>query len=116
MRARGVVVAASTLALMVVPAFVSGVASSVAGARQECTITGTAADDQINGTTKDDVICGKAGQDDINGLEGNDVIRGGQGDDGGGQPVCAAPIHRRRPACDGVMHAPAFFGLHGGAA
>ena len=115
MRARGIVVAASTLALIVAPAFVSGIASSVAGARQECTITGTAADDQINGTTKDDVICGKAGQDDINGLEGNDVIRGGQGDDGTGQPVCAAPIRRTRaPACNGIMHLPSFFGLQGG--
>jgi Ca2+-binding RTX toxin-like protein len=99
---------------MVGPAFVHGVVSSVAGARQECTITGTAANDQINGTTKDDVICGKAGQDDINGLEGNDVIRGGQGDDGTGQPVCSAPIHRRRPACDTVMHVTSFFGLQGG--
>src|SRR4051812_50042856 len=97
MRARGILIAVSTVGLMVAPAFVSGLASGVAGARQECTITGTAADDQINGTTKDDVICGKAGEDAINGLEGNDLIRGGQGDDGGGQPVGAPPVRRTPP-------------------
>jgi Ca2+-binding RTX toxin-like protein len=113
-RARGIFVSIATVGLMVGPAFAHGFLSSVAGARQECTITGTAADDQINGTTRDDVICGKAGQDDINGLEGNDVIRGGQGDDGGGEPVCTAPIHRRRPACAGLMYLPSFFGLQGG--
>src|SRR3954468_12781372 len=100
MRARGIFVGIATVGLMVAPAFASGVLSSVAGARQECTITGTAADDDLNGTTKDDVICGKAGSDSINGLEGNDVIRGGQGDDGSGTPLCVdnggggAPIRR----------------------
>jgi hypothetical protein len=100
MRARGIFVSIATIGLMVGPAFANGVLSSVAGARQECTITGTAADDDLNGTTKDDVICGKAGSDSINGLEGNDVIRGGQGDDGSGTPLCVdnggggAPIRR----------------------
>jgi len=84
MRLRAIFVTVATAGLMAGPSFVHGVVSSVAGARDECTITGTAANDQINGTTQADVICLKAGADAANGLEGNDVIRGGQGDDGGG--------------------------------
>src|SRR3954454_11815867 len=83
MRFRAVVVSAATAALVAAPAFVHGVVSSVAGARNECTITGTAANDDINGTTRDDVICTKAGQDTADGQEGNDIIRLGQGDDEG---------------------------------
>jgi len=94
----------ATMGLMVGPAFVHGAVSGVAGARDECTITGTAANDQINGTTQDDVICLKAGSDAANGLEGNDVIRGGQGDDGGG-PVAGT---MRRAIVRG-----GFFGLNG---
>jgi len=81
MRLRAIVVSVATAGLMVGPAFAHGVLSSVAGAKKDCTISGTAADDSLNGTTRDDVICGKAGQDEISGLEGNDIIRGGQGDD-----------------------------------
>jgi len=71
----------ATLGLMVGPAFAHGVLGSAAGAKAECTITGTASDDTINGTTKDDVICTKAWRDSADGLEGNDIIRLGQGDD-----------------------------------
>jgi Ca2+-binding RTX toxin-like protein len=78
-----VFVSLATAGLMVGPAFAHGVFSSVAGAKAECTITGTAANDDINGTTRDDVICTKAGQDTADGQEGNDVIRLGQGDDEG---------------------------------
>ena len=81
MRIRTIAVAVATTAMMVGPAFAHGVLGSVAGAGKDCTITGTAADDNLNGTTRDDVICTKAGQDFASGGEGNDVIRGGQGDD-----------------------------------
>jgi Ca2+-binding RTX toxin-like protein len=78
---RAIFVSVATVGLMVGPAFAHGIMNSVAGAAKDCTITGTAADDDLTGTTKDDVICTKAGSDDATGLEGNDVIRGGQGDD-----------------------------------
>ena len=52
-----------------------------AGAKVECTIKGTAANDTLQGTTRDDVICGRAGQDQLFGEEGNDYVLGGQGDD-----------------------------------
>jgi Ca2+-binding RTX toxin-like protein len=81
MRFRTIAVAVATTAMMVGPAFVHGALSSVAGAKKECTITGTAADDDLTGTTRDDVICTKAGQDFAAGGEGNDILRGGQGDD-----------------------------------
>ncbi len=81
MRFRTIAVAVATTAMMVGPAFVHGALSSVAGAKKECTITGTAADDDLTGTTRDDVICTKAGQDFAEGGEGNDILRGGQGDD-----------------------------------
>ncbi|MFL5768418.1 MAG: calcium-binding protein [Actinomycetota bacterium] len=81
MRFRTIAVAVATTAMMVGPAFVHGALSSVAGAKKECTITGTAADDDLTGTTRDDVICTKAGADSASGGEGNDIIRGGQGDD-----------------------------------
>jgi Ca2+-binding RTX toxin-like protein len=68
----------SAAMMLVGPAFLGG---STAGAREECTIRGTAADDILTGTTRDDVICGKAGSDDLVGGEGNDLIRGGTGDD-----------------------------------
>jgi Ca2+-binding RTX toxin-like protein len=97
----------ATAGLLVSPAFVNGVITSAAGARAECTIRGTAANDHIFGTTKDDVICLKAGSDSAHGDEGNDIIRGGQGDDGGPPP-----------AMDGVMRGQIFYGngvdgLHG---
>jgi Ca2+-binding RTX toxin-like protein len=117
-RTRAIFVGIATVGLMVGPAFAHGFLSTAAGARTECTITGTAANDNLNGTTKDDVICGKAGEDTINGEEGNDVIRGGQGDDGGGQPLCidgGAPIVRGL-LCDGgrtIVRPPIIFGLNG---
>jgi Ca2+-binding RTX toxin-like protein len=80
-RLRSIFVSVATVGLMVGPAFVHGVMSSVAGAAKDCTITGTAADDNITGTTRADVICTRAGSDSADGLEGNDIIRGGQGDD-----------------------------------
>jgi Ca2+-binding RTX toxin-like protein len=58
-----------------------GLLSPSAGARVECTIKGTAANDRLTGTTRDDVICGRAGQDQLFGEEGNDYVLGGQGDD-----------------------------------
>ncbi len=107
MKLRGIVVSVATVGLMVGPAFAHGVISSVAGARAECTITGTAAIDHSNGTSRDDVICLKAGPDAADGMEGNDVIRGGQGDDGG--PPHGSPM--RGP----VVHTVGFVsGLHGG--
>jgi Ca2+-binding RTX toxin-like protein len=118
-RLRGIFVSVATLGLMVGPAFVHGFVGNVAGARTECTINGTAADDDLNGTTQDDVICGKAGSDAVNGLEGDDTIRGGQGDDGTGEVPCAATIGRGF-GCFGsiqrgarVTHPIAFFGLNG---
>ena len=60
MRARSIFVSVATVGLMVGPAFAQGMS---AGARVECTISGTAANDELNGTTRDDVICGKAGRD-----------------------------------------------------
>ena len=83
MRIRSIFVSVATVGLMVGPAFAHGVLSSVAGAKAECTIIGTAADDGLNGTTRADVICSKAGRDDVQALEGNDVVRLGQGDDQG---------------------------------
>jgi serralysin len=84
LKIRSIFVSVATVGLMVGPAFAHGVISSVAGAAKDCTITGTAADDDLTGTTKNDVICAKAGEDSAAGMEGNDVIRGGQGDDNAG--------------------------------
>ncbi|MFL5768264.1 MAG: hypothetical protein ACJ758_10535 [Actinomycetota bacterium] len=119
MRFRAVVVSAATAALVAAPAFVHGVVSSVAGARNECTITGTAADDDINGTTRDDVICLKAGSDEADGMEGNDIIRGGQGDDGGGEPpsgVCGTIVRGAVVrACGSIVRGPSsYVGIIGG--
>ena len=83
MRLRSIFVSVATVGLMVGPAFAHGVLSSFAGAKTECTIIGTAADDGLNGTTRADVICSKAGQDDVQAFEGNDLVRLGQGDDQG---------------------------------
>src|SRR5436190_16617980 len=83
MRLRVIAVSVATVGLMVGPAFMNGIVSSVAGAKTECTIRGTAADDDLNGTTRADVICTRAGSDTASGLEGNDTIRLGQGDDSG---------------------------------
>src|SRR5437016_13083453 len=83
MRLRSIIVTVSTVGLMIGPALVHGMVGATAGAKAECTITGTAADDNINGTTRDDVICTKAGQDSADGQEGNDILRLGQGDDEG---------------------------------
>jgi hypothetical protein len=81
LKLRSIFVSVATVGLMVGPAFAHGLLSSVAGAKAECTIKGTAADDDLVGTTRDDVICTGAGQDTAYGLEGNDIIRLGQGDD-----------------------------------
>src|SRR3954447_10865130 len=81
MKLRSIFISAATVGLMVGPAFVHGVFDSVAGAKKDCTISGTAADDNLTGTTRDDVICTRAGEDYVSGLEGNDTIRLGQGDD-----------------------------------
>ncbi len=83
MKIRGILVAVATLGLFAAPALANGVLGATAGAKAECTITGTAANDDINGTTRDDVICTKAGRDTADGQEGNDIIRLGQGDDEG---------------------------------
>jgi Ca2+-binding RTX toxin-like protein len=118
MRIRTMFVSVATAGLMAAPAFASGIVGSAATARAECTIRGTAADDNINGTTRDDVICLKAGQDQADGLEGNDVIRGGQGDDGGGEPPhnnCVENGGRQPRQCEGPMHILNLdFGLQGG--
>src|SRR3954468_2987186 len=120
MRFRAIFVTATAACLMAAPAFANSITGSVAGARTECTITGTAADDTLAGTTRDDVICGKAGSDSVDALEGNDVVRGGQGDDGNGciparsgivrQCVNTGPIRR------GTVTRGSFltFGLNGG--
>jgi Ca2+-binding RTX toxin-like protein len=81
MRLKLLAIATSAAAMLVAPAFAYGPLSTGAGARVECTIVGTAADDALNGTTRDDVMCGKAGQDDLVAGEGNDLVRGGTGDD-----------------------------------
>src|SRR3954468_11135061 len=94
MRFRAIFVTATAACLMAAPAFANSITGSVAGARTECTITGTAADDTLAGTTRDDVICGKAGSDSVDALEGNDVGRGGQGDDGTGCSRKPGPIIR----------------------
>src|SRR3954464_195462 len=104
MRPRMLFVSIATAGLIAGPAFLHGRLSSAAGARAECTITATAANDQINGTTQDDVICLKAGSDAANGLEGNAVIGGGRGDEGVG-PV-AGPMRR-------TIVRGGFFGLNG---
>src|SRR5436853_2873741 len=120
MRFRTAVVSVATVSLVAAPAFVHGLVTSVAGARTECTITGTAADDDLNGTTRDDVICLKAGADEADGMEGNDIIRGGQGDDGGGAPPSTpcGPIQRGkwRPKCGTILRQPVgtYVGLRGG--
>jgi Ca2+-binding RTX toxin-like protein len=120
MRIRAIFVSVATAGLMVGPAFAHGIMSSIAGAKAECTITGTAANDDLNGTTRDDVICLKAGQDEADGLEGNDIIRGGQGDDGGGAPpggICGVRGARHvQPDCKGtIVHdTPGYVGLRGG--
>jgi len=120
MRLRGIFVSIATVGLMVGPAFGHGLLSNVAGARTECTITGTAANDTLNGTTRDDVICAKAGKDAVDGDEGNDTIRGGQGDYGGGQAPCeASGSVGGEEICytDGgtIARGPSsFFGLNGG--
>jgi len=115
---RAIFVTATAACLMAAPAFASGITGGVAGARTECTITGTAADDTLFGTTRDDVICGKAGGDSVDALEGNDVVRGGQGDDGDGCRrtgtiirgcVNGAAIHRGT-----VIRGFITFGLNGG--
>jgi Ca2+-binding RTX toxin-like protein len=53
-------------------------------ARPECTIVGTAGDDDLRGTQHDDVICGRGGDDWVLGEEGNDTLFLGRGDDSGG--------------------------------
>src|SRR3954466_484761 len=94
MRFRAIFVTATAACLMAAPAFANGITGSVAGARTECTITGTAAGDTLAGTTRDDVVCGNAGAGSVAAPEGNDVVRGGQGDDGTGCLRKPGPIIR----------------------
>ena len=63
MRLRSMLVTLAAAGLVGGAALPHGVYGNVAGARTECTITGTAADDTLNGTTRNDVICAKAGSD-----------------------------------------------------
>jgi Ca2+-binding RTX toxin-like protein len=51
-------------------------------AGQECTIVGTAGDDDLEGTQHDDVICALAGEDQVSGGDGDDTLILGPGDDG----------------------------------
>lgn len=48
---------------------------------ENCTIIGSAANDNLRGTTGKDVICGFDGDDTIDGGKGSDTIDGGDGDD-----------------------------------
>jgi hypothetical protein len=50
-------------------------------AESECTITGSAGDDEILGSDGPDRICGLGGNDALVGLGGDDVLDGGDGDD-----------------------------------
>jgi Ca2+-binding RTX toxin-like protein len=78
MRLRAIAVSVATVGLMVGPAFAHGILS-VAGARAECTITGTAADDTMNGN--DEIRGGQGDDDELEGDEGSDVVKGQQDDD-----------------------------------
>jgi Ca2+-binding RTX toxin-like protein len=50
--------------------------------RPQCTITGTAGDDEvITGTRGPDVICGRGGDDQIFARQGADIVYGGPGTD-----------------------------------
>ena len=49
--------------------------------RAECTILGTAGNDQLQGTPGDDVLCGLGGNDVLSGAAGNDTLYGGPGND-----------------------------------
>jgi Ca2+-binding RTX toxin-like protein len=81
MRARAVVVSIVTSAFVATPAFASSFLTGTAGAKAECTMRGTAANDRLFGTTRADVICTRAGRDLAAGFGGNDVVRGGSGFD-----------------------------------
>jgi len=83
MRFRGVFISLATAGLIAAPAFANGLLGSVADARGQCTMKGTAADDTLYGTTRDDIICSKAGADTVYGDEGDDNIRLGQSHDSG---------------------------------
>jgi RTX calcium-binding nonapeptide repeat (4 copies) len=48
---------------------------------EDCTVVGTAEDDNLRGTEGPDVICGLAGDDRIRALGGDDVVYGGAGID-----------------------------------
>jgi Ca2+-binding RTX toxin-like protein len=73
-RVRTIFVAVTTATMLGGSGFMLFLATT-SGAAKDCTITGTAANDNITGTTRDDVICLRAGSDTANGLEGDDVIR-----------------------------------------
>jgi RTX calcium-binding nonapeptide repeat (4 copies) len=81
MRTRSIFVSVVATALLVTPAFATSMLGSTAGAKGDCTITGTAARDILRGTTREDVVCTRAGSDIGAGMGGNDVVKGGQGDD-----------------------------------
>lgn len=49
--------------------------------RAECTVLGTAGNDQLQGTAGDDVLCGLGGNDVLSGSGGNDTLYGGAGND-----------------------------------
>jgi hypothetical protein len=48
---------------------------------EQCTLTGTEANDFLKDTREDDVICGLGGDDTILGLGGDDLLLGGEGRD-----------------------------------
>ena len=56
MRMRSIMVALATTAMMMGPALVHGVLGATAGAKAECTITGTAANDELYGGQGDDQV------------------------------------------------------------
>lgn len=84
MKSRSIAVTFTTAAMLVGPALAHGVLGAAAGAKAECTIVGTAADDYLHGTSRDDVICTRAGNDSETwGMEGKDILRLGTGNDTG---------------------------------
>ena len=101
MKARSILVAATAAAVCSTPPAMLG-APAVAAA-DDCTVTGTSADDVLRGTPRRDVICGRGGADVLKGRRGNDVLRGGKGRDdvygGRGDDVVAGGPNADLIAC-----------------